>query len=65
MDVLWELRPYSLVDDDRRFKGRYRLYHHLTMEAVRCTETSVNIYETTLCKTTQKTVISVIVVVKN
>jgi DNA topoisomerase VI subunit B len=47
--IFWDMLPSSQVDVDRRFRGAYCLHHQgaLMIEAVRTTETSVNIYSTT------------------
>jgi hypothetical protein len=53
MTVFWVVALCSLVDIDQRVRGAYCLRHHgdgiLMMEAVSCSETSVNIYHSTWC----------------
>jgi hypothetical protein len=53
MAVFWDIAPCSLVEVDRRFKGRYCLHQQgdesfiaLMMETVRTSETSVYFNET-------------------
>jgi hypothetical protein len=49
--VFWDILPSSQVDVDRRFRGAYCLHHQgdeWMMGTVRTSETSVNVYLTTL-----------------
>jgi hypothetical protein len=54
MIVIWDVELYSLVDVDRRFREVYCLHHEgdecmvLMKAAVSSSETSVNIYQTSL-----------------
>jgi hypothetical protein len=49
--AFWDIAPCSLVEGDRRFRGAsiIRAMSALTIEAVRTSKTSVNLYEITRC----------------
>jgi hypothetical protein len=49
MTVFWNVSPCSLVDIDRRFRGLTASIIKAMTEAVRTSETSASIYQTTLC----------------
>jgi hypothetical protein len=58
MAVFWDAAPCSLIHIDRRFGGTYCLHHQggliaVMVEAVSFSETSVNIYQTTLRNMTE------------
>jgi hypothetical protein len=48
MAVLWDVVPCSLLDEDRRFRVLTASIIAFKMKALRASETSVNVYKTTL-----------------